>query len=97
MFQLVINVFFGVIFVLLFVYAHVSSCSLLVVSNVLRNCSASSLLSPPCLIVMVLRDSWTSVGIRLALLVCVCVWWREGRGELKGGGFTQAVKLGRRN
>ena len=54
------------------------------VSNVLRNCSASSLLSPPCLIVIVLRDSWTSVGIRLALLVCVCVEWGGGGG---GGGL----------
>ena len=55
------------------------------VSNVLRNCSASSLLSPPCLIVIVLRDSWTSVGIRLALLVCVCVEWGGGGGG--GGGL----------
>ena len=39
----------------------------------LMNCSASSLFSPPCLVARVLRDSWTSVGICLALLVCGCV------------------------
>lgn len=39
---------------------------------------------------MVLRDSWTSVGICLALLVCV--WRGEGVKRCMGG-FTQAVKV----
>ena len=30
------------------------------------------------------------------MCVCVCVWWREGRGELKGGGLHTSSEVGKK-
>lgn len=49
-------------------YAQVSSCSLLDTASLFISCSAASSLSCPCLTQDSAIASWTSVGMRFALL-----------------------------